>query len=81
MTYYGAATFVATFQCNPVRKAWMTATPGTCIDNNEFRLATAWINVITSFALVFTPLPALHKMKDRRPEVSELIGLIMLGLA
>ncbi|KAF2652201.1 hypothetical protein K491DRAFT_63662 [Lophiostoma macrostomum CBS 122681] len=81
VTYYGAATFVSTFQCNPIRKAWKTATHGTCIDNDEFRLGTAWINVITSFALVFTPLPALHYMKDRRPEVSELIGLILLGLA
>ena len=78
--YYVAAFFVSIFQCTPVSKSWYSKEKGTCIDLAEFRYYTAAANIITSVLIIFTPLPALSKMRQTRPEVTELMGLILLGL-
>jgi len=80
--YYGAAFFVSIFQCTPVSKSWLSGkhTGGSCIDLLKFRYFTAAANIITSVLLISIPLPALSRMKHTRPEVSELMGLILLGL-
>ncbi|KAL9635805.1 MAG: hypothetical protein Q9164_003233 [Protoblastenia rupestris] len=78
--YYVAAFFVSIFQCTPVSKSWHTKEPGTCVDLDEFRYYNASVNIITSVLVIFTPLPALSKMRQTRPEITELMGLILLGL-
>ena len=78
--YYVAAFFVSIFQCTPVSKSWHSKEKGTCIDLTEFRYYTAAANIITSVLIIVTPLPALSKMRQTRPEVTELMGLILLGL-
>jgi len=80
--YYGAAFFVSIFQCTPVSRSWLFGKHmgGSCIDLDEFRYCTAAANIITSVLLISIPLPALIRMKHTRPEVSELIVLILLGL-
>ena len=77
--YYLAAFFVSIFQCNPVSKSWHSKEQGTCIDLDEFRYYTAAVNIITSVLVITTPLPALSKMRHTRPEITELMGLILLG--
>ncbi|CAF9942423.1 hypothetical protein IMSHALPRED_003673 [Imshaugia aleurites] len=77
--YYVPAFFVSIFQCKPVSKSWRSKEAGSCIDLNTFRFCTAAANMITSALVIITPLPALYKMRDTRPEVTELIGLILLG--
>ena len=78
--YYVSAFFVSIFQCSPVSKSWHSKESGTCIDLDEFRLYTAAANIITSVLVIATPLPALSKMRDSRPEITELMGLILLGM-
>jgi len=80
--YYGAAFFVSIFQCTPVSKSWLSSKHmgGSCIDLDKFRCCTAAASIITSVLLISIPLPALIRMKHTRPEVSELIVLILLGL-
>ena len=78
--YYVAAFFVSIFECTPVSKSYLTKEPGTCINVDEFRYYTAAANIITSVLIIATPLPALRTMRQSRPEVSELMGLILLGL-
>lgn len=78
--YYVPAFFVSIFQCSPVSKAWRSKESGTCINLDEFRLYTAAANIITSVLVIATPLPALSKMRHTRPEVTELMGLILLGM-
>lgn len=78
--YYVPAFFVSIFQCNPVSKSWHSKESGTCIDLNNFRFYTAAANIITSVLVIALPLPALSKMRNRRPEVTELMGLILLGV-
>lgn len=79
--YYFAAFLVSIFQCTPVSKSWYPKVSGTCIYLDRFRNYTAAINIITSVLVIVTPLPALSKMRQNRPEITELMGLILLGLA
>ena len=77
---YGEAFFMSIFECLPVDKTWYTKTPGHCINVTKFRLAIGYVNVITSSLLIITPLPALARVRRHRAEVSQLMGLIILGL-
>ena len=78
--YYASAFFVSIFQCSPVSKSWQSMEKGTCINLTEFRYYNAAANIITSVLIIVTPLPALSNMKQTRSEVTELMGLILLGL-
>ncbi|CAG7559437.1 unnamed protein product [Fusarium equiseti] len=77
--YYTAGCLVSTFQCNPVRKAWLKDAGGVSIDNNRFRVANAYINVMTSVLLVVLPYPVLLRT-NRRKETWQFLGLIAIGL-
>lgn len=78
--YYSAALFVSTFQCSPVSKSWWPKTPGHCIDNDNFRFYTAAANILTSVLIIAAPLPALYTWQHTKPEVTEVMVLILLGL-
>lgn len=78
--YYGAATIVSIFQCTPIEKSYFSKTPGTCIDLVQFRFSGHAVNIITSIMVIAIPLPALFQMKDKRPEIKQLLFLILLGL-
>ena len=62
---------------------WLQMCPhsnGTCIVLNEFRCYTAAANIITSVLIIVTLLSALSKRRQSRPEGTELMGLILLGM-
>ena len=80
IAYYVPAFFVSIFQCSPVSKSWLSKTAGTCIDLTKFRFYNAAFNIITSVLIIATPLPALCTVRRSRPEVSELMVLILLGM-
>jgi hypothetical protein len=42
--------------------------------------STAVFNLITSAMVITIPIPTLIKLKKQRPEIKQLIGLILLGL-
>ncbi|KAM0550204.1 hypothetical protein ACHAPJ_009052 [Fusarium lateritium] len=78
--YYTAGTFVSAFQCKPIRKAWQGDLDGTCINNNQFRIANAYINSFTSILLVLMPFPALLSTGHKNKEIWQFLALIALGL-
>ena len=77
---YTASFFVSIFECTPVSKTWFTKKAGTCINLSAFRYSTAAVNIATSVLVITVPLPALFRAKKHRSEISQLIGLILLGL-
>lgn len=77
---YGSAFLISIFQCTPVSKTWHSKEHGSCINLVQFRMSTAVFNIVTSLLVICTPLPALWQMKDKRPEVKQLLVLILLGL-
>ena len=79
--YYFAGTMVSTFQCDPIRKAWQGSLKGKCIDNDQFRVANAYMNAFTSVMLVLLPFPALLSTEHRSKQLWQFLGLIAIGLA
>ncbi len=65
-------------QCDPVSKFWIPLSPGTCIDQNSFYLASAIINVVGDVAVLSLPLPVvwgLHTSKNKKLSLSFLFLL------
>ncbi|KAH7095701.1 hypothetical protein FB567DRAFT_543985 [Paraphoma chrysanthemicola] len=77
---YASALVVSIFQCTPIRKVWEPKTQGSCIDVTKFRYSTAVLNIATSLMVITLPIPVLLKLKHQRPEIKQLIGLVLLGL-
>lgn len=77
---YMSALLVSLFQCQPIHKTWSPKTPGTCVNLTHFRYSTAVFNILTSAMVITLPIPVLLKLKHHRPEIKQLIGLILLGL-
>lgn len=78
--YYFGGTLVSTFQCDPIRKAWMPDVEGKCIKNDLFRLANGYINCITSLWIIILPFPVLLSMERKNKELVQFLGLVGLGL-
>ncbi|KAF2632006.1 hypothetical protein BU25DRAFT_487580 [Macroventuria anomochaeta] len=76
---YTSAFLISIFQCTPISKTWDKKVNGTCIDLVAFRMSTAVFNLITSVLVITIPIPTLVRLKKHRPEVKQLIGLILLG--
>jgi hypothetical protein len=47
--------------------------------NSPYLHSTAVFNLITSALVITLPIPTLLKLKQQRPEVKQLLGLILLG--
>ncbi|KAJ8110056.1 hypothetical protein OPT61_g6996 [Boeremia exigua] len=77
---YSSAFLISIFQCTPVSKTWDKKVNGTCINMVAFRMSTAVFNLVTSVLVIAIPIPTLVKLKKHRPEVKQLLGLILLGL-
>ncbi|KAI9742617.1 MAG: hypothetical protein M1818_003758 [Claussenomyces sp. TS43310] len=78
--YYFASFFVTIFQCTPVEKSWKPRLQGHCINMKAFFYTTGGVNVLTSALIITLPLFVLLQTTQRRSEVSQLLGLIMLGV-
>lgn len=50
------------------------------MDAETFRYCTAAANILTSVLVIATPLPALGRMRHTAPEITGLMGLILLGI-
>jgi len=79
VTYYGAAFLATVFECTPIDKMWYPNKPGNCINKPTFFYATDAVNVTTSLLVILIPLPVLLIAKHQRSEVTQVLGLILLG--
>lgn len=77
---YASAFLVSIFQCTPIRRTRDKSVPGKCINLRAFRMSTSVFNVVTSLLVIGIPIPALARLKKHRPEVKQLLALILLGL-
>ncbi|KAH8706074.1 hypothetical protein GQ44DRAFT_716349 [Phaeosphaeriaceae sp. PMI808] len=77
---YLSALLVSIFQCTPIRKIWDPKIAGVCVDLTQFRYSMAIFNIVTSLVVITLPIPVLLKLKHQRPEIKQLIALILLGL-
>ncbi len=78
--YYSAAFVIAVFECTPVDKSWYPNKPGTCVNKYIFFYFTGAVNITTSLLVISTPLPVLFTTRHHKTEITQLLGLILLGL-
>ncbi|WRT66766.1 uncharacterized protein IL334_003729 [Kwoniella shivajii] len=72
-------TFLAVFQCRPVRSAWHSREEGVCIDMIALFLSTAPINILTDLAILLLPLPILTGLRMEMRQKVALIATFCVG--
>lgn len=75
-----ANVLTAAFQCQPVKKAWASSTPGKCVNINAFYLANAALNILTDILTYTLPLKVLFYLQVPRKQKIALGFILCLGL-
>lgn len=71
-----AATVGHIFSCNPVKKAWDKAVPGTCVDRKPYIYGTIGTTIATDVLVTLIPAALLHDLHmSRRSKISVIIFL------
>ena len=68
------------FQCNPIRKAWRTFLPGTCINQRAAQLASAVFNTFSDFAILILPMRAIWELKLPSGQKMGVLAVLGAGL-
>ena len=68
------AFFSSLFQCTPIRKVWIPATPGHCINLNHWFVGSATASVLIDSYIMLLPLPVLWKLHVGRSRKIVLTG-------
>ena len=75
-----ATTLVDIFPCRPVHAFYdMTVTPKYCIDDIQFYLAQAALNILTDLFVIALPIPMIRKLQTTLRERIEVSVLFMIG--
>ena len=70
---------VTAFQCHPVQFIWNKSIKGTCIGTWHFFVAGSSPNVLTDFAILILPLPAVWNLKMGKAQKISVAAILMLG--
>ncbi|EGD96774.1 hypothetical protein TESG_04205 [Trichophyton tonsurans CBS 112818] len=75
-----AFTFPTVFQCKPIYAYWNRAVPHKCIENAEWRVSYALLNVITDFFILVLPIrESIILLSSKRDKIL-VIFIFSLGL-
>ena len=66
-------------QCNPPKKAWDRAIPGTCQDPYKWWLAGDVSNFLLDLIILLLPLPMLLRLQVKRYRKWLIIGVFLSG--
>ncbi|EFR01756.1 hypothetical protein MGYG_04758 [Nannizzia gypsea CBS 118893] len=75
-----AFTFPTVFQCKPIRAYWDRSVPHKCIENAQWRVSYALLNVITDFFILFLPIRESILLLSGRRDKILVIFIFSLGL-
>ncbi|RYP64126.1 hypothetical protein DL771_008906 [Monosporascus sp. 5C6A] len=64
--FYTSAIFVENFTCIPLERLWDKTVPGTCIDLEEYYIATAAFNVFSDIFILVLPQKVVWKLQMTR---------------
>ncbi|GME23397.1 putative pth11-like integral membrane protein [Neofusicoccum parvum] len=83
IAFVGAYTFqsviVGILSCNPPAKYWDPAVPGFCINYTVYYYVAASLNIITDFAIILVPIPALVSLNVSRTKKVGVMLLFSIG--
>lgn len=72
-------TVAGLFQCDPIRKAWLTDLPGTCFNQTALFVSNAALNIAQDVIIYFLPVPMLWKLQLPLKQRVALILVFALG--
>lgn len=75
-----ANVLTAAFQCQPVKKAWITNASGKCVNINAFYLANAALNILTDVLTYTLPMKVIVHLQVPRKQKVALWFILCLGL-
>lgn len=70
---------LAVFQCNPIRRAWSSNVPGTCLDTKALFIGNAVPHIVIDFIMVAMPIHPVSKLRLPLSQRIALMGIFMLG--
>ena len=70
---------VVATQCRPLQYIWDKSLNGSCIDEWHFYVAGSVPNVLTDFAILVLPMPAVWNLNMGMPQKISILGILLLG--
>lgn len=70
---------VVAVQCRPLQFIWNHSLDGVCIDTWTFYIAGSAPSVVTDFAILILPLPAVWNLQMGTPQKVSVAGMFLLG--
>ncbi|KAJ4309662.1 hypothetical protein N0V84_011382 [Fusarium piperis] len=74
-----SCTVAGIFQCNPIRRAWLTSLPGTCFNRVALFIANASLNIAQDLIIYILPIPMLWQVQRPLGQRLALIGIFVVG--
>ncbi|KAL5341054.1 hypothetical protein BJX70DRAFT_396110 [Aspergillus crustosus] len=63
--------------CSPIRKAWDTELPGSCMPRTYIYLGTTIANTVSDIILILIPIPVVHQL--HLPFIEKVVVMFMFG--
>ncbi|KAH8695863.1 hypothetical protein GQ44DRAFT_790170 [Phaeosphaeriaceae sp. PMI808] len=79
IAWWFALVAVSIFQCNPISKAWLPMTEGTCIDLKASFIGNAIPNILTDVAILCLPIGQVWKLQATLAQRLSLSFMFLLG--
>lgn len=68
-----------TFMCNPIRKAWDTGLPGTCVNTGQLWTGSGVTSLAIDVIILIMPLPILWKLQLKTIRRIQISGVFICG--
>lgn len=68
------------FSCTPVKKAWKTDEPGSCLPVGATFYGLAIFTIVCDVVIIFLPIPLLLRLNIKTAQKAGVVCLFLLGL-
>ncbi len=79
VAWYISIQITAIVQCLPINHYWHRAGEGHCIENNNFYIALAALNLLTDVVILIIPIPLVWHLNTSRTKKIGLTVVFLLG--
>lgn len=79
VAWYISIQITAIAQCLPINYYWNRAGEGHCIENNNFYIALAALNLLTDVVILIIPIPLVWHLNTSRSKKIGLTVVFLLG--
>jgi len=80
VTYWGCATLLEIFSCNPREKLWNFTIPGKCTDRHVYLISGCVVNIVSDVTIMVLPQRVTWSLRLTRKQKLTLAPLFMIGI-